>query len=71
MILLLLGGKVMISNSGLVTQFKQYAETQADIGYDVFIGAFSDSDLEEFFAESNATDIDSAIAAASRYTATY
>ncbi|KAB0482508.1 hypothetical protein F7Q91_03605 [Vibrio chagasii] len=61
----------MISNSGLVTQFKQYAKTQADIGYDVFIGAFSDSDLEEFFAERNATDIDSAIAAASRYTATY
>lgn len=67
----MLGGIVMISNSGLVTQFKQYAETQVDIGYDVFIGAFSDGDLEEFFAERNATDIEAAIQAASRYTAAY
>jgi hypothetical protein len=51
----------------LVSDFKEYAGNQCDIGYTVFLAAFSDQDIADFFASNNVNNMDSAIDAANRY----
>ncbi|MDA0146466.1 hypothetical protein OCT63_19760 [Vibrio sp. RW] len=51
----------------LVSEFKDYAGNQSDIGYTVFLVAFSDQDMADFFSSNKVSNIDSAIEAADRY----